>query len=269
MPMTEAADVPTIAGDLAAALDAVVFAERAGVRPDAWQADVLRTDARQLILLASRQSGKSTVTALLAAHQAVYGPDTLTLLLSPSLRQSQELYRKVRVVLAALGRTAPPAAEESALRLELDNGARVVCLPGKEATIRGFSAPALVVEDEASRVDDALYQAIRPMLATSGGRLVLLSTPWGQRGHFHHEWAKGGDAWARFAVTAEQVPRISAAFLARERAAMPSFVYRQEYGCEFVQPDDAYFQADDIDAAFVVDGQPLFPLEEANPHAAD
>ncbi len=38
--------------------------------------------------------------------------------------------------------------------------------------------------DEAARVSDELYRAVRPMLATSGGRIVLLSTPFGKRGFF-------------------------------------------------------------------------------------
>jgi hypothetical protein len=51
-----------------------------------------------------------------------------------------------------------------------------------EATIRGFSGVAPLIVDEASRVSDELYQAIRPMLAASGGEILLLSTPFGKRG---------------------------------------------------------------------------------------
>lgn len=245
---------PSLALDLAAALDPVRFAERCGIVPDPWQADVLRSDARQLILCCSRQSGKSTVTGLLALWTALYQPGALVLIVSPSLRQSQELYRKVRDLLRVLKQPEP--SEESALRLELPNGSRLVSLPGSERTIRGFSAPLLVIEDEAARVDDALYIGIRPMLATSGGRLVLLSTPFGQRGHFSEAW-NGGDGWQRFSVPAERCPRIDPAWLQRERDAMPDFLYRQEYACEFVDSDTQYFATRVIDAA-LIDGAPLF-----------
>jgi len=240
------------------ALTAPQVAVRAGILPDEWQRDLLASTARQMILLCSRQSGKSTVTAVMAAHQAAYVADSLVLLLSPSLRQSSELFRKVREVLLALGDAAPPATETSALRLEFGNGSRVVCLPGTEATIRGYSAPALVVEDEASRVDDALYMAVRPMLATSAGRLILLSTPWGKRGHFYETWERGGEDWHRVRVTAEAVPRINPAFLAAERAAIPDHVFRAEYQVEFVETDDQAFRDDDIAAAVSTDVQPLF-----------
>src|SRR5262245_44668417 len=178
-PTATAARATVIAGELAYALDPVLFARRAGIPPDPWQVALLRSTGRKVILNCSRQTGKSTVTALLALHEALYRPPALVLLLSPSLRQSQELFRKTKDALAALGPEAPALAEESALRLEWANGSRVVCLPGKEATIRGFSGVSLLVVDEASRVPDELYFAIRPMLAVSGGRIILLSTPAG------------------------------------------------------------------------------------------
>ena len=81
---------------------------------------------------------KSTVTAIMALHEALYSSSALVLLLSPSLRQSQELFRKL---LHAYGAVAnkPPSLQESSLRLELPNGSRIVSLPGKEETVRGFS----------------------------------------------------------------------------------------------------------------------------------
>src|SRR5215210_542190 len=167
-----------------ASLSSIDIAERSGIAPDPWQRDVLTSEAQQILLLCSRQSGKSTVTSILATHRAVSVPGSLVLLLAPALRQSQELFRKVKGVYGALGDPVP-AVVENALSLELSNGSRIVTLPGKEATIRGFSAPDLVIEDEASRVSDELHQAIRPMLAVSQGRLVLLSSPFGRRGHFY------------------------------------------------------------------------------------
>src|SRR5215217_5517099 len=122
----------------AATLAPLEVAHRSGIEPDPWQRDVLDSDAQQILLLCSRQSGKSTVTSILATHRAVTVPGSLVLLLAPALRQSQELFRKVKGVYAALGATEP-AVVENALSLELANGSRIVTLPGKEATIRGFS----------------------------------------------------------------------------------------------------------------------------------
>ena len=238
--------------------DAVLMAERAGIVPDAWQADLLQSDARQMILLCSRQSGKSTITSILALHQAIYTPNSLILLLSPSLRQSQELFRKLQDFYNALeSDSLPQAAHESALRMELSNGSRIIALPGRESTIRGFSGVSLLIIDEASRVEDALYQSVRPMLAVSGGRIILLSTPFGKRGFFHSEWTEGAD-WQKVKITAEQCPRIDKEWLEAERQMIGDWWYLQEYFCEFVETNDQVFSYDDIQSALDPDIKPLF-----------
>ncbi len=242
--------------DTALAADPALLAERVGLSLDPWQRVPLRTQEQQLILLCSRQSGKSTVSALLALHEALYRAPALVLLLAPALRQAQELYRKVKDAYLALGQPVP-TVEESALRMELANGSRIVALPGKESTIRGFSGAALLLVDEASRVPDDLYQAVRPMLAVSGGRIVLLSTPWGKRGFFFEEWTNG-IGWQRVRITADQCPRIPADWLERERLSLPPHVYRSEYMCEFGETLDSVFSHDDIQAAFDPGIVPLF-----------
>src|SRR5262245_5269437 len=167
----------------------------ASLPPDGWQEALLRSNAPRMLLLASRQSGKSSVAAALALHTALSRPRSPVLLLSPSLRQSSELFRTVLDLFNAAGRPIAVTAE-SALRLELDNGSRVVALPGDEQTIRGYSGVGLLVIDEAARVADSLYCAVRPMLAVSQGRLVALSTPFGKRGWFYQEW-HGTGSWER------------------------------------------------------------------------
>jgi hypothetical protein len=238
--------------------DASLMAQRAGIVPDPWQSDLLRSDARQMILLCSRQSGKSTVSSILAIHEAIYCPNSLILLLSPSLRQSQELFRKLQSVYNELDSPSlPQTTEESALRMELSNGSRIVALPGKEATIRGFSGVNLLVIDEASRVPDELYQSVRPMLAVSGGRIVLLSTPFGKRGFFYSEWTDG-PGWQKVKITADQCPRINKEWLEREKAMIGDWWYLQEYFCEFVETNDQVFSYDDIQMAISSDVKPLF-----------
>lgn len=229
----------------------------AGMEPDAWQAALLQSDWQRALLLCSRQAGKSTVTGALATHTAQYEAGSLTLLLSAAQRQSGELFRKVKDFYAAIPNRVP-VKQESALQMELVNGSRIIALPGKEETIRGYSGVDLLVVDEASRVKDALYYSVRPMLAVSGGRLVCLSTPFGKRGFFHQEWTEGGLDWHRTKITALDVPRITAEFLAEERRALGDWWFQQEYLCEFVETDDQVFAHDLIMEAMSSDVQPLF-----------
>jgi hypothetical protein len=228
----------------------------AGMTPDTWQEGLLHSPAARMLMLASRQSGKSSVAAALALRTVLLRPRSPVLLLSPTLRQSGEIFRKILDLFNALGRPIG-VTSESALRLELANGSRILSLPGTEGTVRGFSGVAMLIIDEAARVADALYCAVRPMLAVSQGRLVALSTPFGKRGWFHDEWHGTGD-WERVRITAAQCPRIPPAFLAEERKSLGERWYRQEYETSFEDTIDAVFAYEDIQAALRNDIKPLF-----------
>jgi hypothetical protein len=231
--------------------------EYAGMPPDPWQVKLLRSRAERTLLLCSRQSGKSTVTAAMALHEVLFRPDSLVLLLSPSLRQSQELFRKVTDFRNRLGEPSA-ITEESSLRVEFKNGSRIVALPGTEETVRGFSGVRLIIVDEAARVDDPLYYSVRPMLAVSGGRMVCLTTPFGKRGFFYEEWT-GTGLWNRIKVTARECPRITEKFLEEERASLGEWWYQQEYECSFSDTTDQFFRTVDVERAFSDDVTPLFP----------
>src|SRR5829696_9107563 len=244
------------ATDLALALDRSAFARTLGLEPDPWQAVLLHSTASRVLLNCCRQSGKSTVTALLALHRALYHPASLVLVLAPALRQSQELFAKIAGFYASLNPPVAPLAQRR-LSLELDNESRIVTLPGTEKTIRGFSGASLLIVDEAARVTDELYFAVRPMLAVSGGSLMMLSTPYGKRGIFFEEWSQG-EGWERYEVPAQECPRISASFLKEERRALPARIYRQEYECAFEDTEDQVFSYEDVSAAISGEVAPLF-----------
>jgi hypothetical protein len=196
------------------------------------------------------------MSAVLALHRALYHPDSLILCLAPALRQSQELFAKIAGFYRDLDRPVPPQAERR-LSLELENGSRIITLPGSERTIRGFSGVSLLIVDEAARVEDELYYSCRPMLAVSGGDLLLLSTPFGKRGVFYEEWT-GGEGWERYTVTAEECPRIPPEFLKEERKTLGPWWFAQEYECKFMDTVDQVFQTDVIDGAITDEVPPLF-----------
>jgi Terminase large subunit, T4likevirus-type, N-terminal len=242
--------------DLRLALDRVAFTRTLDLEPDPWQRDLLRSTSDRVLLNCARQSGKSLMSAIIGLHRALYHPGSLILCLAPALRQSQELFGKVLTFYRDLGRPIPAQAERK-LSLELENGSRIVTLPGTERTVRGFSGAALLIVDEASRVADELYFAVRPMLAVSGGALMMLSTPYGKRGIFFEEWTSG-HGWERYEVKAEECPRISPEFLEEERQALPSWVYRQEYECSFEETEDTVFTYEMVERAVTPGVTPLF-----------
>lgn len=237
-----------LTSDLLIALDPVGMAKAGGLAPDPWQVRLLRSTAQRVLLNCSRQAGKSTMAAILAVHTALYQPGSLVLLLSPSLRQSQELFKKALACYRS-AEGAVSSTTESALRLELDNRSRIVSLPGREETVRGFSGVRLLVVDEAARVPSELYLSVRPMLAVSGGRLLALSTPYGTRGWWFEAW-RSHEPWERYEIPATNVPRISPDFLDEERRTMGEWWFAQEYECQFLDAETQPFGREDIERAF-------------------
>jgi len=235
-----------LAADLRRRANAAALAEPLGYVLDDWQRAILAT-SRPTLVLASRQAGKSLASSLAAVHVALYQPGSTVLVVSPGLRQSGLLFQKCIAAYRGLGR--PVISEsETALQLQLENGSRIVALPGSnEGTLRGYTA-RLVVIDEASRVPDGTMAALRPSLAVSGGRLLAISTPSGRRGWLFTAWESDED-WLRIRVPAWEIPRISAEFLESERAALGP-LYAQEYGCEFVQEETQYFSAETVARIF-------------------
>jgi hypothetical protein len=142
------------------------------------------------------------------------------------------------------------------IRLRFPNGSRIVGIPGKEATLRGFSAVSLLIIDEASRVDDAVYKTLRPMLAVGNGDLWLLSTPFGKRGFFYENWAGGSEDWVRTTAPATECSRITEAFLEEERRQLGDVWFRQEYMCEFIDEGHQMFGRDLVMGA-LEDMEPL------------
>jgi Terminase large subunit, T4likevirus-type, N-terminal len=241
--------------DFARALDPCILATDCGINPDPVQAKILMSNSSRLLLNCSRQWGKSTISALVALHTALYDAPAMIVLISPSQPQSTELFKKIHGFWSKLP-GAPKADQETLTRMQLANGSRIVSLPGSEKTTRGYSAAKLVVMDEAARVPDELLAVVRPMLATTRGSFIALSTPAGRRGWFFEAWERG-DGWERVQVKAEDCPRISKEFLKEEMSELGPMQYSQEYECQFIENETSVFTSGLIEAALVDDFQPF------------
>ena len=245
-----------MARDMARMLDPTLLMRDAGLEPDRWQSELLRERPKRCLMCCSRQSGKTETAITLAEHVALYEPGSLSLVVSPSQRQSAEVFRRLMILHNKL-EGVPHLAAESALRAEYSNGSRVIALPGSERTTRGYAAARLVIIDEAARVPDELLAALRPMMATVDGSLIALSTPFGKRGWFYEAWI-GDESWHRVRVPASDCPRLSKEFLDEERRELGAQRFSEEYMLEFLEPDEAVFPTAVIERAFTSEVRPLW-----------
>jgi len=235
----------------------VEFAISVGLSPDTWQVEVLASDHPRKILCCGRQTGKSTVGAVLAVHKALTQPGSTVLVVAPGERQAKLLFSKARRLYEMAGHPLP-AHSERRTGLELSNCSIIEALPAVERTTRGYSVDLLVV-DEAAAVQDQDYHGILPALIATQGEQVLLSTPRGKRGFFHEIW-ESDDDWQRMIIRSDEVPRIRAQDLEVFRSAMPDEFFRQEFYCEFLDAEGSLFSYEDIEAALAA-GDDVVPIE--------
>ena len=239
---------------IAIGLDVDAFARAAfDIKLDKWQQQALESTSQRLAIAASRQSGKSVIAALIALRTALYSRNQLVLILSPSLRQSSYMFssKVVGAVHNLQDQDLLPAQIESitATSISFNQGSRIISLPDSESTIRGYSGVSLLVADESARISQELWVAVRPMLATSHGRLVMVSTPWLREGDFYKAM-QADSGFETYSIPATEVPRISPEFLIEEKKALGPF-YESEYMVEWLDNADgiAMFRYEDIMAA--------------------
>jgi hypothetical protein len=233
--------------------------EQLGLRIYEDQAPIFDPDIRRGIVNCCRQWGKTTVVGARAFHHALYTPKSLTLIVAPSARQSSEFILKLEEF-ALMMNIKPRGDGHNENSLKLPNGSRIVGLPANKDTSRGFSRVSLLLVDEASRVEDNLFNAIVPSTAAHEDPTIwLMSTPNGRQGFFYRFWFNQESAYTRISVPATECPRIKPGYLEEQRLLMPERDFRQEYLCEFHEPNDAVFSMDLLSRCMVDDPPCAFP----------
>lgn len=230
-----------------------------GLTPDPWQLEVLTGGWDQCRLCCGRQVGKTTTMAALAVKTMLVEFPARVVVTSPSEKQSAELLnRHVRPMMESIGWPVPLAKPANELSFELENGSMIEALPGNERTNRGISSVRLLIVDEASRVGDDLYKAMKPVVAMAGGRVIAGTTPFGKRGWFFDEFTRPAPPdWLRIRVRASMCARYPREFLDGQRAEMGDRWFNQEYEASFEDMIDAVFSGADIDGA-MDDFAPMF-----------
>ena len=199
-----------------------------GVEPAPWQEDFLRAPkGASIIALTARQVGKTTTASWAMAHHAFFGPNSLSVVACPAQRQSAEAVRRTRESLIKAG---AKLKSDNVYGLELENGARVLALPGSDDSIRGLTVDGWIIIDEAARIPEELLAAVGPMRARRReAQLAMLSTAWSRTDPFWTMWSNGDPTWLRLKATADSIDIYDQEYLARERRNLGEIIFNREY----------------------------------------
>lgn len=229
---------------------------------DKWQKEVLEASGN-ICLRSGRQVGKSTIISIKAAEYAINNPKKTILIISAVERQAQLLFEKTLGYLIDTYKLKIKGGKEKPTKhkIQLVNGSVIHCLPTGMSGygIRGFTVDLLIC-DEAAFIPQDVWQAVTPMLATTKGNIVLLSTPFGKGGFFYDCF--NDPTFKAFHISSLDCPRTDKNFIERERQRMTKCQFMQEYEGLFVDDLRRFFSDEVIKNCLVLDrdvisGSPL------------
>ena len=198
--------------------DPVAFAEAIlDFKPFPYQADLLRCRSKRIVACWARQTGKTTTIAVKVIHYAFTNADKTVLIVSRGLRQSMIMFSVIERFIMKHPVLRRSVSKSTRTLIELKNGSRIVALPcgPSGASLRGYTADLVVMDEAAFMPEDVIASVIFPMLATTDGTAIMLSTPWG-RDHIFYRSYKSPDYWSQH-VRAEDCPLIPKEFLEEHR----------------------------------------------------
>ncbi|MFQ6044550.1 MAG: terminase large subunit domain-containing protein, partial [Candidatus Poribacteria bacterium] len=222
--------------------DPVLFAEVVlGLKPFRYQEKLLRDQSKRLVACMGRQTGKTTTIAMKAVHFAFCNADITVLITAPSRRQSIIMFSKIAgFIFRTVLRRSVVRSTQTTIRLS--NGSEIIALPCSGHLLRGFTAQMVIVDEASYIPEEVVTNILYPMLATTNGSLILLSTPWGKDHFFYRAFVDPDFSVHR--VKSSECPLISEKFLKKQREFMTTETYRMEYLAEFVEAASSYFTQD-------------------------
>lgn len=205
----------------------------------------------EAVVIAGRQSGKDRIASVVQGYEAITatadedGGTLYALTICQDARSSlrtQLAYAKAPFRRVPMLQALVLANKSDAL--ELSTGVTLASYPCRPQAVRGLRARVVICSElaffrstEGFPTDVEMLRAVRPTLATTGGRLIVLSSPYGQDGALYelHRRHFGRDdsltlVWQ--ATAPEMNPTLPGDYLQRMEQDDPE-AYRSEVLGEF------------------------------------
>jgi len=208
-------------------------------KPYPYQQRLLNDKSKRIVACMGRQTGKTTTIAAKAIHHAYTHPNTTTLIISPSLRQSMIMFEKIQNQINQNPILTKSITRQTHTQIKLTNKSQIIALPCSENLLRGYTAQLTICDEAAFMPETTITQIIFPMLSTTNGTAIFLSTPW-DKNHFFYK-AFLNPKYNTHKVKSNQNPQIKPEFLKEMRENMTKEAFLMEYEAEFTEAQNSYF----------------------------
>ncbi|MDG6996912.1 MAG: phage terminase large subunit [Nitrososphaerota archaeon] len=212
-----------------------------GLKPFRYQKEFLEDRSKKIIACAGRQVGKSLICAAKALWFAITNPGTTTLIVSSTQRQSSLMFDKILRYVESSYLLEQSIRRKTRTMIRFSNDSEMVALPcGRHgASLRGHTAHLIIVDEAAFVPEDVITQVVTPMLSTTDGTIIMISTPYDKKHYFYR--AFNSPRWSRYRFKTEDNPLVKKEFLEEQREEVGEVQFRQEYEAEFADDEKTYF----------------------------
>jgi len=235
----------------------------------------------ELYVIAGRRSGKSSLAAVLAVYMALFedwkskvsaGERPVVLIMAVDKSQAGIVKRYIEAILDLSASLRAAVKAVKAEEIELKNGVSVLIKPCSFRSIRGLTVVCAILEElafwryelESVSPDREVMTALKPALATTGGLIMAITTPYSRAGlafeTFKSCWGKPGPTLVWKAGTSTMNPTIDKGVIGRAMEEDPQAALA-EYGAEF-RVDVSGFLAPEVVEAAVIPGRAVLPPAE-------
>lgn len=234
----------------------------------------------ELWLAIGRRGGKSQCAALLAIFEACFqdysdrlspGEVATVAVLAASRDQARSVFRYISGLLHSNPMFEALIVREDNAAIELQGRVVIEVSTASMRTTRGYSFAAVIADEiafwrsheNAANPDHEIINAIRPGMATLGGKLIALSSPYARRGalweNYRQYYGKAGTILMAQAPTRRMNPTIPQRIIdqAYERDEASA---KAEYGAEFRSDIEEFLSREVVEGCTVPGRVELPPI---------
>ena len=222
--------------------DPVMFCETLlDIHPFPYQAEFLRDESKRIVLCAGRQIGKSFMTSARMVWFALTHEKTTSLVVSATLRQSMLMFQKIVSCVQSSAPMRNSISYMSRTTVRFKNRSEIKALPcGMTGfSVRGHTAHLIIIDEASFMPERVIAEVILPMLSTTDGTAIMLSTPFDKNHIFYRAFTS--PSWSKYHYISSVNPLIKLEFLEEQKQLIGEQRFAQEYLAEFLDDQKAYF----------------------------